>query len=213
VLDAFGHISARDPDNPQRYWLSTSKAPGLVQPDDLMEFDLDSNAIDARGRRTFVERFIHGEIYKARPDVHSVIHAHPPNLIAFCNSDTKLRPMTQTAAFLGDGPPNWDIRSIDDGGDMLVRNAGQARSLAETLGRHAIVLMRGHGITLVGETVREAVRRAVAAEANAVQQLQAALLGPVKFLSEAETRVSSRPMADSERGWELWRQDARRRLA
>jgi HCOMODA/2-hydroxy-3-carboxy-muconic semialdehyde decarboxylase len=116
VLDAYGHISARDPANPQRYWLSRSMAPVLVTAEDIIEFDLDNNPVRAGENRLFFERVIHGEIYKARPDVMSVVHNHSPSLIPFCNSDTRLRPMVGNAAFLGNGVPvstfaPWTMRA------------------------------------------------------------------------------------------------------
>ena len=120
VLDAYGHISARDPVNPQRYWLSRSMAPVLVTAEDIIEFDLDGNPVRAGENRLFFERVIHGEIYKARPDVMAVVHNHSPSLIPFCNSDTKLRPMVGNAAFLGAGVPVFDIRTVDDEGDLNV---------------------------------------------------------------------------------------------
>ena len=126
VLDAYGHISARDPKNPQRYWLSRSMAPVLVTADDIIEFDLDSRPVRAGENRLFFERVIHGEIYKARPDVMAVVHNHSPSLIPFANSETRLRPMVGNAAFLGDGVPVFDIRTVDDEGDLNVCTVPQA---------------------------------------------------------------------------------------
>ena len=127
VLDAYGHISARDPGHKDRYWLSRSMAPALVTAADIIAFDLDNNPVDGGNHKLFFERVIHGEVYKARPDVMAVLHNHSPSLIPFANSDTKLRPMTGNAAFLGEGAPVFDIRDIDDEGDLNVCTVAQAR--------------------------------------------------------------------------------------
>jgi ribulose-5-phosphate 4-epimerase/fuculose-1-phosphate aldolase len=209
VLDAYGHISARDPRDGGRYWLSRSMPPSLVTAGDLLAFDLDNNPLETGNHKLFFERVIHGEIYKARPDVTAVVHNHAPSLIPFANSDTKLRPMVGNAAFLGDGAPVFDIRSVDDEGDLNVCTVPQARALARALGTHALVLLRGHGAVAVGETVRQCVRRAIIAETNARAQLQAALLGPVHFLTTSEIAFAQRtPPKDPDRAWQLWKQRA-----
>ena len=151
VLDAYGHISARDPGNPQHYWISRSMPPALVGAADIIACDLDNNPVRAGETRLFFERVIHGEIYKARPDVMAVLHNHSPSLIPFCNSDTRLRPMVGSAAFLGEGAPVFDIRTVDDEGDLNICTLPQARGLAQALGRHCLVLLRGHGAVLAGE--------------------------------------------------------------
>jgi ribulose-5-phosphate 4-epimerase/fuculose-1-phosphate aldolase len=209
VLDAYGHISARDPRENGRYWLSRSMPPALVTAADLLAFDLDNNPLETGNHKLFFERVIHGEIYKARPDVMAVVHNHAPSLIPFANSDTKLRPMVGNAAFLGDGAPVFDIRSVDDEGDLNVCTVPQARALARALGTHALVLLRGHGAVAVGETVRQCVRRAIIAESNARAQLQGALLGPVHFLTASELAFARRtPAKDPDRAWGLWKQRA-----
>jgi HCOMODA/2-hydroxy-3-carboxy-muconic semialdehyde decarboxylase len=209
VLDAYGHISARDPANQDRYWLSRSMAPALVTADDIIEFDFDGNPIRPGETKLFFERVIHGEVYKARPDVMAVLHNHSPSLIPFANSDTKLRPMTGNAAFLGEGAPVFDIRDIDDEGDLNVCTMAQARGLAQALGLHALVLLRGHGSVAVGASVRQVVRRAIIAETNARQQLQATLLGRVHFLTASEIEFARRaPPKDPDRAWQLWKKKA-----
>ncbi len=149
--------------------------------DDIIAFDLDNNPVRAGENRLFFERVIHGEIYKARPDVMAVCHNHSPSLIPFCNSDTRLRPMVGNAAFLGEGAPVFDIRTVDDDGDLNVCTVPQASALAQALGPHWIVLLRGHGAVAVGETVRQCVRHAVIAESNARQQIEATMLGAGPF--------------------------------
>jgi HCOMODA/2-hydroxy-3-carboxy-muconic semialdehyde decarboxylase len=209
VLDAYGHISARDPDKRDRYWLSRSMPPAHVSADDILAFDLDSNPVRPGNDKLFFERVIHGEIYKARPDVMAVVHNHSPSLIPFANSDTRLRPMVGNAAFLGDGVPVFDIRTVDDDGDLNVCTVPQAQALARALGQHWVVLLRGHGAVAVGEGVRNCVRHAIIAENNARLQLQATLLGPVHFLTASEIEYAKRAKPkDPDRAWQLWKQKA-----
>jgi ribulose-5-phosphate 4-epimerase/fuculose-1-phosphate aldolase len=209
VLDAYGHISARDPRETDRYWLSRSMPPALVTKADLLVFDLDNNPVAGGNHKLFFERVIHGEVYKARPDVMAVVHNHAPSLIPFCNSDTRLRPMVGNAAFLGEGAPVFDIRSVDDEGDLNVCTLPQARGLARALGSHALVLLRGHGAVAVGDSVRQCVRRAIIAETNARAQLQATLLGPVHFLTASEIAYAQRNVPkDPDRAWQLWKKRA-----
>src|SRR5580658_6587864 len=146
VVDGFGHVSARHDKDPGRYLLSRSMAPALVTSADIMEFDLDSNPVDARGRTPYLERFIHGEIYKVRPDVMAIVHSHSPAVLPFADTDVKLMPMNHIASFLGAGPPVFEIRDVaGSGSDMLVRSNIIGAALAKTLGRDSIALMRGHG--------------------------------------------------------------------
>lgn len=211
VLDAYGHISARDGADPQRYWISRSMPPAQVTAADIIACNLDNDPVRPDETRLFFERVIHGEIYKARPDVMAVLHNHSPSLIPFCNSDTRLRPMVGNAAFLGEGAPVFDIRSVDDDGDLNVCTSTQARGLAAALGAHCIVLLRGHGAVVVGEGVRQVVRRAIIAETNARQQMQATMLGPVHFLTASEIDYARRMQPkDPDRAWRLWKQKAMR---
>jgi HCOMODA/2-hydroxy-3-carboxy-muconic semialdehyde decarboxylase len=209
VLDAYGHISARDPGQPQHYWISRSMPPALVGATDIIACDLDNNPVRPGETRLFFERVIHGEIYKARPDVMAVLHNHSPSLIPFCNSDTRLRPMVGSAAFLGEGAPVFDIRAVDDEGDLNVCTPAQAQGLAQALGRHGLVLLRGHGAVLAGDSIRQVVRRAIIAESNAKQQIQATVLGPVHFLTASEIEYAKRMKPkDPDRAWRLWKQQA-----
>jgi ribulose-5-phosphate 4-epimerase/fuculose-1-phosphate aldolase len=212
VLDAYGHVSARDRTSPQHYWISRAMPPAQVTSADIIACDLDNNPVREGENRLFFERVIHGEIYKARPDVMAVVHDHSPALIPFCNSDTRLRPMVGNAAFLGEGAPVFDIRTIDDDGDLNVCTAAQAQGLARALGRHALVLLRGHGAVAVGQSIRQMVRHAVFAESNARHQLQAALLGPIHFLTESEIAFARRSQPkDPDRAWRLWKERAMRK--
>jgi HCOMODA/2-hydroxy-3-carboxy-muconic semialdehyde decarboxylase len=209
VLDAYGHISARDPASHQHYWISRSMAPALVTASDIIACDLDNKPVRPGETRLFFERVIHGEIYKARPDVMAVLHNHSPSLIPFCNSDTRLRPMVGSAAFLGEGAPVFDIRTVDDEGDLNICTIAQAKGLAQALGRHCLLLLRGHGAVAVGDSIRQVVRRAIIAESNAKQQLQAAVLGPVHFLNASEIDYARRMKPkDPDRAWQLWKQRA-----
>ena len=207
VLDAFGHVSARHPTNPDRFLMSRSLAPALVTADDIMEFDLDGNAVDARGRSLFLERFIHSEIYKARPDVMSVVHTHSPGVIPFTVSQVPLRPMYHNPAFLGAGAPVWDIRHDFGTTDMLVRNKEIGKSLAVALGDKAVVLMRGHGDVTVGPSVKVAVFRAYYTDVNARLQAQAIMLGgPINYLTPEESVGADKVnLAVLDRVWNLWK--------
>jgi ribulose-5-phosphate 4-epimerase/fuculose-1-phosphate aldolase len=207
VLDGFGHVSARHPTNPNHFLMSRSLAPALVTADDIMEFDLDGNAIDARGRQVFLERFIHGEIYKARPDVMAVVHTHSPGVIPFSVSQVKLQPMFHNAAFLAGGVPVWDIRGEFGETDMLVRDSARGKSLAQMLGDKPVVLMRGHGDVTVGPSARVAVFRAYYTDVDARLESQAvALGGPINFLTPGEgAKADAVNLAVLDRIWNLWK--------
>ncbi|WP_018262074.1 class II aldolase/adducin family protein [Methylobacterium sp. WSM2598] len=207
VVDGFGHVSVRHPEDPNRFLMSRSVAPALVAAADIMEFDLDGNPLDPRGRAVFLERFIHAEIYRARPDVHAVVHSHSPAVIPFGIARTPLRPAYHIAAFLGAGVPVFDIRGAGGETDMLVRDSRLGRALAATLGDKAVALMRGHGDVVVGPTLPLAVFRAVYTEVNARIQSQAmALDGPPVFLDREEAEKADRALDQIHlRAWDLWK--------
>ena len=208
VIDAYGHVSLRSPKNPQRYYLARSLAPEKVQPEDMIEYDLDSNPLDAAGRDSVTERFIHGEIYKARPDVMSVVHNHSPSVVPFSVSGVPMRALWHMAAFIGDGLPNWEIRDVRKGTDLLVRDSQLGSSLAKTLGAKPAALMRGHGSVTVGESLPRAVGRSVYLELSARMQMQAMLLSDkVNYLDESEVQAST-PLQDYKRAWPMWREKA-----
>ncbi len=173
VVDGFGHVSARSPTNPKHFLMARSVAPALVTAEDIMEFDENGEPVDARGRAIFLERFIHAAIYRARPDVMAVVHAHSPGVIPFADSKTQLKPMFHNGAFIGIGAPVWDIAKDFGATDMLVRNNAIGNSLAKALGDKAVVLMRGHGDVAVGSAVKVAVFRAYYTDVNARLQTQA----------------------------------------
>ena len=209
VLDGFGHVSARHDKDPGRFLLARSMAPALVTAGDVMVFDLDSNPIDGRGRTAYLERFIHGEIYRAHPTVQAVVHSHSPAVIPFGVVGVALRPIFHLGGFLGVGVPVFEIRNA--GGpatDMLIRNAGLGAALAKTLGSAPVALMRGHGDVVVGRSVKEAVFRAIYTEVNARLESEALRLGQgqVVFLNEEEAKAAAETNnAQIGRPWELWK--------
>ncbi len=214
VLDAYGHVSARSDKRPGRFIMSRSRAPALVTAADLMELDPDSEALPGDRRKGFIERYIHGEIYRARPDVMAVVHSHSPSVIPFGITRTKLRPVYHMGSFLWSGAPVWDIRKVREDNDVLVRDRPLGEALARSLGGCSCVLMRGHGMTVIGDSVPEAVFRAVYTEMNARLQLQATQLeGPIEFLSDEEgRRATASNRGTLERPWELWKKDAAARM-
>ena len=210
VLDAYGHVSARSDQRPDRFVMSRAVAPALVTAADLMELDADSEALAGDKRKGFIERYIHGEVYRARPEVMAVVHSHSPSSIPFGAARTKLRPIYHMGSFLWSGAPVFDIRKVRAQNDLLVRDRPLGKALAGSLGACACVLMRGHGMTVVGESVPEAVFRAIYTEMNARLQLQAIQLeGPIEFLSDEEGRRSTAANRGTlERPWELWKRRA-----
>lgn len=211
VLDAYGHVSMRHPRNPNRYLLSRSLAPILVTAGDILEYDLDSTPVDPKGRLSVQERFIHGEIFKARPDVHAVIHSHSPAVVPFSIVQVPLRPVFHLASFLHVGVPVWDVRSVNDpeAAQLLVRNGALGKSLALTLGTKPVALLRGHGNVVVATTVRVAVSNAIYTEMNARLQTSAlALGGPVNYISTEEGAARDKSPGDPGRGWDLWKKQA-----
>jgi ribulose-5-phosphate 4-epimerase/fuculose-1-phosphate aldolase len=208
VVDAFGHVSARDPINPNHFLMSRSLAPALVSADDIMEFDQDGNAVDARGRQLFLERFIHAEIYRARTDVMAVVHTHSPGVIPFGVSKTPLKPLFHNAAFLAAGVPVWDIAKDFGVTNMLVADNAKGKSLAAMLGDKSVVLMRGHGDVTVGPNVKIAVFRAYYTDVNARLQSQAIGLGSeITYLSSEEgAKADQVNFAVLDRVWNLWKQ-------
>jgi HCOMODA/2-hydroxy-3-carboxy-muconic semialdehyde decarboxylase len=215
VIDAYGHASARSGTDPQRYFMARNVAPELVTEEDILEYDLDSNALDANGRALYSERFIHGEIYKARPDVMAIVHNHAHSVVPFSCTGVALLPVFHMAAFIGLGVPNWDIREAEKGTDMLVRSPYLGAHLAKSLGHYPAVLMRGHGSTVVAENLPRAVGRAIYLDINARMQFQAIVLaggdGIISFMDEAEVAANV-AWQNYERSWNLWKEKALARL-
>jgi HCOMODA/2-hydroxy-3-carboxy-muconic semialdehyde decarboxylase len=213
VVDGFGHVSMRHPSAPDRYLMARSIAPALVTPDDLIEYDLDSNPCNANGRNSFLERFIHGELFKARPDVMSVVHSHSPSVIPFGLVSAPMQAMFHNAAFLAAGVPVFDIREKFGATDMLVGNGTKGVALAEVMGRKDVVLMRAHGSVACGPTLQTAVFRAVYTEVNARVQHWTAALGrgaPMAALDAEEGRLADAVNQTAGlRAWDLWRTQVR----
>lgn len=215
VVDSFGHISVRHPQDPQRYLLSRARAPDCIENDDIMEFTLDGTPIDARGRAPYLERFIHGALYEARPDVMSVVHNHSESVIPFgVVSTATIKPIFHMGASIGPEVPVWD--SHDHFGDtaLLVDSMDMGRDLAKLLGAGRTALMRGHGATVAGRSIRHAVYISVYLEVNARLQQQAMRMGEVKFLTPGEVRkVADRTGSYGiNRAWENWCRRAERRF-
>jgi len=204
ILDGYGHVSVRDPANSNHYFLSRSLAPGLVTAADIIEYDLDSNPLGDT-RTGYRERFIHGEIYRARPDVMAVVHDHSPSVIPFSVSSVPLRAVSHMAAFIGEGVPVFEIRDVDGMTDMLVSSPKRGRALATVLGNHPAALMRGHGAAVVGESVKVAVGRAIYLDLNAKVQEQAILLGGKVTYFEPEEAKKTAPQDGFERAWDVWK--------
>ena len=207
VLDAFGHVSMRHPTNPNRYFLSRSRSPELVEPDDVLEYDLDSNPIKKTDQRLYAERVIHGEIYKARPDVMAVVHHHAAAVMPFCISGVELQPVMHLGAIIGQKVPMWD--QYDEFGDtnLLLVKPEEGASLARSLGDAPLVLMKGHGATVVGSSIQELVFRAIYSCRNAEYQYMAKMLGGITTLRPGEvekaSQINAMPTATF-RTWEYW---------
>jgi ribulose-5-phosphate 4-epimerase/fuculose-1-phosphate aldolase len=206
VVDGLGHVSARHNSDPNQFLLSCNRAPGLVRHADVLCYDLDGNTVSPTTERSYLERFIHGEIYRARPDVMSVVHSHSPSVIPFGVTGNRLRPIFHMAGFLGSGSTIFDIREDFGETDMLIRNNEMGKALAQSLGQCTCVLMRGHGSTVVGSSVEQAVYRAIYAEVNAKLQSQALGLGEVTYLTAQEADLAA-TANDTQigRSWDLWR--------
>src|SRR5215471_8556690 len=208
VVDAFGHVSIRHDKRPDRFLLARSMAPALVTAADILEFDLDGNPLAAAGRPVYLERFIHGEIYRARPDVVAIVHSHSHAVIPFgVVRSHRLRAIFHMSGFVGTETPIFEIREcVGDGSDLLVRNCELGVALAKALGPKSVVLMRGHGVTVTAPTLQEAVYRGVYVDVNARLQLQAIGRGAVNYLTESEGRAAAAANASQiGRAWELWK--------
>jgi ribulose-5-phosphate 4-epimerase/fuculose-1-phosphate aldolase len=206
VVDSFGHISARHPDDPKRFFLSRARAPERIEIEDIMEFTLEGDPVDARGRAPYLERFIHGGLYEARPDVQSVVHNHSPSVIPFGVTEKKLKPLLHMCANIGHAVSVWD--SHDKFGDtaLLVEDVDMGRDLARAIGSGPTILMRGHGATVAGSSIRHAVFVSIYLEVNAKLQMQAMAMGNIKFLTAGEVdKIIERtgPYTLS-RAWENW---------
>jgi len=212
VLDGWGHVSVRHNRDPNRFLLSRSLAPELITAKDILEFNLDNNPVDAKGRNLYTERFIHGEIYKTRPDVTAVAHMHAPPVIPFGVIDVPLKPIYHRAAFIGLGVPIFEIRDAAGMTDLLIRNPELGRALAKSIADKPAVLMRGHGATVVGPSLQRLVGRSIFLAMNASLQAQALALAPggrINYLDPEEARlIEAREGYGLGRAWEAWKRKA-----
>ena len=218
VVDCFGHVSIRSPNRPDRFFMARAIAPAQVTADDIMEFDSAGEPVDGSGRSIYSERFIHSEIYKKRLDVNSIVHSHSPGVIPFGVTEMPLRAVSVTAAFLHAGVPVFDIRQTAGITDLLVRNSALGKALAESLGDHAVALLRGHGDVVVGASLQSAVARAIYTEVNARVQAQAIMMaagGPIVYLAPEESAKREAAAAQEkpgsghgkDRAWEMWKSE------
>ena len=209
VVDAFGHVSQRSPRG-DSFFISRSKAPSTVMPADIIELDFAGDPIDRQAPASYLERFIHSEIYRVRPDVAAVVHSHSSSVLPFSVvRGVTLQCVCHTAGFIGDHTPVFEIRDVaGDGTNLLINNAALGVALAKTLGERSLVLMRGHGSTVVGKTLPEVIYNAVYAEVNARIQYEALRLGPVTYLSAAEAEAASHTEKGVERAWAMWVADS-----
>ncbi len=203
VLDGYGHVSVRNPTDPNRYFLARAGAPALVTAADIIEYDLDSKAVSATAGTGYIERFIHGEIYKLRPDVTAIVHCHCSDVIPFAATAVPMQPMYHMGSFIAEGVPVWDIRAAG-GTDMLVRDNKLGHALAQTLGNKSAALMRGHGAAVVATSLHLVVGKAYYLNLNAKLQMQALQLGggKVTYLNPEEAKNS---LQDYERSWDFWK--------
>src|SRR5689334_12665936 len=212
VLDGWGHVSVRHNRDPNRFLLSRSLAPELITAKDILEFDLDNNAVDAKGKNLYSERFIHGEIYKTRPDVVAITHFHAPPVIPFGIVDVPLRPVYHRAAFIAQGVPVFDIKDAAGMTDLLIRNPSLGQALAKSIADKPAVLMRGHGATVVGPSLQRLVGRSIFLAMNATLQAQAMALAPggkINYLDPEEARlIEAREGYGLGRAWEAWKRKA-----
>ncbi len=206
VVDSFGHVSIRHPDRPDRFIQSRARAPECIEVDDLMEFSCDGTPIGPAGRQPYAERFIHGAVYEARPEVRAVVHHHSPSVIPFGVTGAPLSPIMHMCAGIGTRIPTWDSRTSFGDTNLLVTNVEMARELAAALGLRPVVLMRGHGCVVAGTSLREVVFNSIYLQLNADLQMKANQLGEITFLSEGEVAavLRTRSSFTFERAWEFW---------
>ncbi|HET7670697.1 MAG TPA: class II aldolase/adducin family protein [Burkholderiales bacterium] len=213
VVDAYGHVSVRSPGQPDRFFLAHSKSPAMVEAADIVEHDLDANAVKEERRPLYLERFIHAAIYEARPDVIAVVHAHAEDVLPFTITRPPLRPVIHSGAFIGGHVPVWDIAErFGASTNLLVTNMAQGRDLAKRLGKNNVALMRGHGFAAAARSLIDVVRMSVYLPRNARVQFKAMQLGELTPLStgEIEARTSGyKPQSpETQRAWQYWAQRA-----
>ena len=214
IVDSFGHISVRHPQRKDRYLLSRARAPERIEPSDIIEFTLEGEPINLKGRAPYTERFIHGAIYEKRPDVQSVVHNHSPSTIPFGITGKKLKPLLHMCASIGHDVPLWD--SHDKFGDtaLLVNSMAMGRDLAKRMAKGRTALMRGHGAVVAGNSIRHAVFVSIYLELNAKLQMQAMTMGKIKYLypGEVDAVIARTASYTLNRAWENWARRAGRKM-
>jgi ribulose-5-phosphate 4-epimerase/fuculose-1-phosphate aldolase len=214
VVDGFGHVSVRHDKRPDRFLLARNMAPGKVEAADIIEFTLDGDAVNAKGRRVYLERFIHGEIYRRRPDVVAIVHSHSHSIVPLSVvKGLRLKAIFHMAGFVGQGAPVFEIRDVaGEDSDLLISNNRLGAALAEMFSDSDIVLMRGHGSTVVGGSLPHVVYRAIYAELNARFQLAVSGMGDITYLTPGESAACVASIEQQiQRPWELWADEAKRR--
>jgi ribulose-5-phosphate 4-epimerase/fuculose-1-phosphate aldolase len=210
VVDAFGHVSARHPDHPDRFLISRALAPELITAADIQDYLLDGTPVDPDAEKGYLERYIHGALYEARPEVQAVIHSHSRSVLPFTVVGEKLRPVTHSCATIGHDVPVWDAQDSFGDTTLLISSMEMGRDFAEVLAGNNAALMRGHGSTVIGRSVREATYTAVYLEVNAELQMKATRFPPVKYLSKGEIDLICGRLADAkpaegyDRAWNYW---------
>jgi ribulose-5-phosphate 4-epimerase/fuculose-1-phosphate aldolase len=216
IVDGFGHISVRHDKRPDRFLLARNMAPGRVTASDIIEFTLDGEAVNAQGRRVYLERFIHGELYRKRPDVLAVVHSHSHSIVPLSVvKGVRLQAIFHMAGFVGQGAPVFEIRDVaGDATSLLISDQRLGAALADMFANSDIVLMRGHGSTVVGQSIPHVVYRAVYAELNARYQIAAGGMGDITYLTEGESAACVTTVeAQMQRPWDLWAEEAKKRRA
>lgn len=212
VVDAFGHVAVRHDKRPDRFFLARNMAPSQVQLDDIVEFTLDGRAVNGKGRKVYLERFIHGQIFRARPDVQAIVHSHSHSVVSLSViKGVQMKALFHMAGFVGQGAPVFEIREKGgDATDLLISNNALGEALAAKFDGYDFVLMRGHGSTVVGDSIQRAVYRAVYSELNARYQLQAMQIGEVNYLTPGESRACVENVEGQvQRPWDFWLEQAR----
>ncbi len=210
VVDAYGHVSVRNPDKPDRFFLARSLAPEFITREDIIEFTLDGKPVGDEKRAPYLERFIHGGIFEARPDVMAVVHAHAEDILPFgLTNATPLRPVIHSGSFIGSNVPVWDIADKFGDTNLLVANVEQGQDLAKCLGANNVALMRGHGFAAAARSLIEVVRMSVYLPRNARALWRAKQLGgQIKYLSQGEIDARGRGYSpysvETWRAWEYW---------
>ena len=204
VVDAYGHVSIRHPERADRYLISRSRSPELVEASDIVEYHLNGDAVDPNAPNPYLERHIHGSVYEKRPDIHAVVHSHADSVLPFSISDRPLQPVIHTASDMGLHVPVWDIAEKFGDTNLLVVNMDQGRDLAGRLAENKVVLMRGHGFTATGRSLVEVVKIAVYLPRNAAILMQALQMGTVKPLSPGEIEIRSKVDPNASQVWRAW---------